>query len=326
MGVVADLRAAEEERSRSSRADGRRARGAMAGGRAGARRSARSRSAPKAAPNSRRRSRRRSSPIGCTARARGPTSRAKMFQSGSNVWKTYAAWPPAGAKPTDLYLHDDGSLSFTAPAAGEGCRDYVSDPANPVPFRKRPMSRTYATPDWRLWETDDQRFVDHRPDVLSYVSAPLDHDVTVTGEIAAKLMASTSGTDSDFVVKLIDVLPADYVDTERDELGARRLCQDAQRLSVADRDGGAARAFPGERHQPAAAGARQGDRVGRAAARPRPCVQEGPPHHGPDPVELVPGDRPQPAELRRQHHARQAERLRQGDAAGVFGVEDRRCR
>jgi putative CocE/NonD family hydrolase len=144
-----------------------------------------------------------------------PDFTARMFQSGSNVWKTYAAWPPAGAKPTDLYLHDDGSLSFTAPAAGEGCRDYISDPANPVPFRKRPMSRTYATPDWRSWESDDQRFVDHRPDVLSYVSAPLDNDVTVTGEIAAKLMASTSGTDSDFVVKLIDVLPDDYVDTSK---------------------------------------------------------------------------------------------------------------
>jgi len=83
-----------------------------------------------------------------------------------------------------------------------------------VPFRKRPMSRTYATPDWAWWESDDQRFVDHRPDVLSYVSAPLDNDVTVTGEVAAKLMASTSGTDSDFVVKLIDVLPDDFVNTE----------------------------------------------------------------------------------------------------------------
>ncbi|QDZ08205.1 CocE/NonD family hydrolase [Sphingomonas panacisoli] len=148
-----------------------------------------------------------------------PDFTARMFQSGSNVWKTYAAWPPAGAKPTDLYFHADGSLSFTAPAAGEGCRDYVSDPANPVPFRKRPMSRTYATPDWRLWESDDQRFVDHRPDVLSYVSAPLDNDVTVTGAIAAKLMASTSGTDSDFVVKLIDVLPDNYVDTSTTNWG-----------------------------------------------------------------------------------------------------------
>ena len=143
-----------------------------------------------------------------------PDFTAKMFQSGSNVWKTYASWPVAGAKATDLFLHDDGSLSFAAPAAGEGCRDYVSDPANPVPFRKRPMSRTYGTPDWSWWESDDQRFVDHRPDVLSYVSAPLDRDLTVTGAIAATLMASTSGTDSDFVVKLIDALPDTYVPTE----------------------------------------------------------------------------------------------------------------
>ena len=143
-----------------------------------------------------------------------PDFTAKMFESGSNVWKTYESWPPKGAQPTALYLHDDGSLSFTAPRAGEACRDYVSDPANPVPFRKRPMSRTYATPDWAWWESDDQRFVDHRPDVLSYVSEPLDRDLTVTGKIAATLMASTSGTDSDFVVKLIDVLPSDFENTE----------------------------------------------------------------------------------------------------------------
>jgi putative CocE/NonD family hydrolase len=142
-----------------------------------------------------------------------PDFTAKMFQSGSNVWKSYSSWPVAGARATDLYLHDDGSLSFTAPAASEGCRDYISDPANPVPFRRRPMSRTYGTPDWSFWESDDQRFVDHRPDVLSYVSTPLDKDLTVTGAIAARLMASTSGTDSDFVVKLIDVLPDDFVDT-----------------------------------------------------------------------------------------------------------------
>ncbi|WP_375398689.1 CocE/NonD family hydrolase [uncultured Sphingomonas sp.] len=143
-----------------------------------------------------------------------PNFTARMFESGSNRWKTYASWPPAGAKATALYLRADGSLSFTAPAPGEGCRDYLSDPARPVPFRKRPMSRTYGTPDWGWWESDDQRFVDDRPDVLSYVSAPLTADLTVTGAIAARLMASTSGTDSDFVVKLIDVLPDDYVSTE----------------------------------------------------------------------------------------------------------------
>src|SRR4029078_9702110 len=73
-----------------------------------------------------------------------------------------------------------------------------------------PMSATYATPDWRWWETEDQRFVNDRPDVLSYVSTPLPADLTVTGNVAATLMASTSGTDSDFVVKLIDVFHEDY--------------------------------------------------------------------------------------------------------------------
>jgi putative CocE/NonD family hydrolase len=139
-----------------------------------------------------------------------PKFEAKMFQSGSWEWKSYAKWPAPGTIATNLYLHGDGSLSFTAPVAGEQCREYVSDPANPVPFRERPISRTYPSQEWRWWEAADQRFADHRPDVLSYTSAPLESDLTVTGEIAARLMASTSGTDSDMVVKLIDVLPDDY--------------------------------------------------------------------------------------------------------------------
>jgi len=139
-----------------------------------------------------------------------PGSKATMFQTGLNRWRQYAAWPPKEAKPTNLYLHTDGTLSFTAPNqkdAGSGYREYVSDPANPVPYRERPISPTYPGGDWRNWEVADQRFVDHRPDVMSFVSAPLDHDVVVTGELAADLFASTSGTDSDFVVKLIDVYP-----------------------------------------------------------------------------------------------------------------------
>jgi len=133
---------------------------------------------------------------------------ASMFQSGSNTWHTYAAWPPKEAKATNLYLHADGTLSFTAPAKEDKAyREYVSDPANPVPYRQRPVSPTYPGGDWRTWEVADQRFVDHRPDVLSFVSAPLDHDLVITGAIAADLFASTSGTDSDFVVKLIDVYP-----------------------------------------------------------------------------------------------------------------------
>ncbi len=135
-----------------------------------------------------------------------PAFKAAMFQSGSWMWKRYAAWPPKGTAEKKLYLHADGKLAFT-PSTGAACRDYVSDPANPVPNRQRPISSTWGAPDWATWESDDQRFLQGRPDVLSYTSAPLDADLTVTGSVAATLMASTSGTDSDFVVKLIDVLP-----------------------------------------------------------------------------------------------------------------------
>jgi len=131
---------------------------------------------------------------------------ASTFETGANRWRTYDAWPPREAKPTNFYLHADGTLSFTAPS-GTGYREYVSDPANPVPYRQRPISPTYPGGDWRTWEVADQRFVDGRPDVLTWVSAPLEHDVTVTGEIAADLFFSTSGTDADVVVKLIDVYP-----------------------------------------------------------------------------------------------------------------------
>jgi putative CocE/NonD family hydrolase len=138
--------------------------------------------------------------------------KASTFQSGSNTWHQYDAWPPKQAKARNLYMHADGTLSFDAPAANSAeFAQYVSDPANPVPYRQRPISPTYPRGDWTIWEVGDQRFVDHRPDVLSFVSAPLDSDLTVTGQLAAELFASTSGTDSDFVVKLIDVFPDDAV-------------------------------------------------------------------------------------------------------------------
>jgi uncharacterized protein len=141
-----------------------------------------------------------------------PSWQATTFQSGANRWRRYALWPPREAKSTNLYLHADGTLSFDRPRvakAGKGYRQYVSDPADPVPYRVRPISPTYPAGDWRTWEVADQRFVDGRPDVLTFVSAPLEHDLTVTGEVAANLFASTSGTDADFVVKLIDVYPED---------------------------------------------------------------------------------------------------------------------
>ncbi len=136
--------------------------------------------------------------------------KASTFQTGSNAWRTYTEWPPR-ATARSLYLRSDHTLSFDPPAASaaDSFVQYVSDPANPVPYRARPISPTYPEGDWRRWEVADQRFVDHRPDVASWISAPLDRDLTVTGELSATLFASTSGTDSDFVVKLIDVFPED---------------------------------------------------------------------------------------------------------------------
>ncbi|HEV2749624.1 MAG TPA: CocE/NonD family hydrolase [Gemmatimonadales bacterium] len=136
-----------------------------------------------------------------------PSWRATTFQSGANRWRTYAEWPPKESKPTNLYLHVDGTLSFEAPRSARAYREYTSDPANPIPYRQRPITPTYPAGDWRTWEVQDQRFVDQRPDVLTFVSAPLDHDLTITGEVAADLFVSTSGTDADIVVKLIDVYP-----------------------------------------------------------------------------------------------------------------------
>ena len=137
--------------------------------------------------------------------------KVSTFQSGSNTWRTYTAWPPAEAKRSNLYLRQDGALSFDPPTTDVAAVEYTSDPANPVPYRQRPISPTYPGGDWRTWEVADQRFVDHRPDVLTFVSAPLDHDVTVTGPVSAQLYASTSGTDSDFIVKLIDVFAENAV-------------------------------------------------------------------------------------------------------------------
>jgi putative CocE/NonD family hydrolase len=137
-----------------------------------------------------------------------PAWQATTFQSGVNRWRTYNVWPPPEVKPMNLYLLADGTLSFDQPRAGKTAyREYISDPANPVPYRQRPISPTYPAGDWRTWEVADQRFVDQRPDVLTFVSAPLDHDLTITGQVVADLFASTSGSDADFVIKLIDMYP-----------------------------------------------------------------------------------------------------------------------
>lgn len=163
-----------------------------------------------------------------------PSWQASTFQAGSNTWHTYSSWPPKEAASKSLYFHSDATLSFKAPtkASGEATyREYFSDPANPVPYRSRPISPTYPGGDWRTWEVADQRFAEHRPDVLTYVSAPLDHDLVITGPVSAELFASTSGTDSDFVVKLIDVFPENYQKSDWDPDQGPKPGQFAQSLN-----------------------------------------------------------------------------------------------
>jgi hypothetical protein len=132
------------------------------------------------------------------------------FQTGTDRWMYYDQWPPENVAEHDLYLDADGTLSFSKPVIPSAFRAYTSDPANPVPYRKRPIEATYAPGShWYTWLEQDQRFVDGRKDVATFATASLDHDVTVTGNVTADLIASTSGTDSDWVVKLIDVFPDD---------------------------------------------------------------------------------------------------------------------
>ena len=131
------------------------------------------------------------------------------FRTGVNQWKRYEAWPPkSGFKPAKLYLADHG-LGFTTPV-GETKTEYVADPANPVPYRNRPIQATYGRGSkWRTWLVEDQKFVSGRKDLANFTTPVLDHDVTVTGDVVADIFASTTGTDSDWVVKLIDVYPDD---------------------------------------------------------------------------------------------------------------------
>jgi uncharacterized protein len=137
---------------------------------------------------------------------------AFIFETGSNEWQRFDAWPPReGISKKRLYLHPNGKLSFDAPAAADGSTDhYVSDPANPVPYRARPIATTFSADGaWTVWLADDQASFAKRADVLSWQTDVLQNDVTIRGNVAAQLYASTTGTDADWVVKVIDVYPAD---------------------------------------------------------------------------------------------------------------------
>ena len=167
---------------------------------------------------------------------------ALTFEAGTNEWRRWDAWPPKARTETrGLYLGPNETLTMEARGQGSGIRDqgsgirdqgsgvrdqgsgitgvagagydeFVSDPAHPVPYRHRPIQPTYfpGGSKWSTWLVEDQRFVDDRADVLSWETAPLGDDVTVAGEIVAHLFASTTGSDADWIVKLIDVYPEDY--------------------------------------------------------------------------------------------------------------------
>jgi len=148
------------------------------------------------------------------------------FETGTNTWRRLPAWPAGCAsgctvKSTPLYLTAGLKLAFDAPGSGDAAFDeYVSDPAKPVPFRARPIGEEKHKT-WSDWLVDDQREASGRPDVVAFVSDALSRPVKISGQPAVNLVASTSGTDSDWVVKLIDVYPDEVAGQA--ELGGYQL-------------------------------------------------------------------------------------------------------
>ena len=150
------------------------------------------------------------------------------FETGTNAWRRLDRWPQSCGQgcvhaSRALYLQADGKLGFDPPAANASYSEYISDPAHPVPFRARPIQQMGYAPGqtWQQWLTDDQREASGRTDVLTFTSAVLDKPVKISGQPAVHLLASTSGTDSDWVVKLIDVYPEEV--REQPEMGGYQL-------------------------------------------------------------------------------------------------------
>jgi uncharacterized protein len=150
------------------------------------------------------------------------------FRTGSNTWERLPSWPSGCGgtcqpKATPLYLRAEGKLGFESPTQGATFDEYVSDPAKPVPFRARPSQPVGYDPPftWTRWLVDDQREFSGRTDVLTFESAALDSSVAIAGEPVANLVAATTGTDVDWVVKLIDVYPDEVAG--QPELGGYQL-------------------------------------------------------------------------------------------------------
>ena len=137
--------------------------------------------------------------------------KAYAFETGTNVWRRYSSWPPKEATPKTLYFHANGGLSFDPPAEASSFDEYVSDPAHPVPYLNYV---SVSVP--QEYMVSDQRFAASRTDVLVYETPILQEDVTIAGPVSPRLFVSTTGTDSDWDVKLIDVYPTDFPDSKLD--------------------------------------------------------------------------------------------------------------
>ena len=245
--------------------------------------------------------------------AKADTPPVFIYNTGENRWDRLKTWPLAcekgcATKLSPLYLTPGMGLSFTAPAPrgsnGEGAYDeFVSDPAKPVPYLPRPVR--FADGElWRRWLLTDQRTVADRPDVLSYATPVLTEAVRISGAPVVNLFASTSGTDSDWVVKLIDVYPDEV--PSQPEMGGYQLAVAMDIFRGRYRESFATpKAIVAE---PAAA-------LPVHPADREPRVPAGTPDHGADSIELVPVVRPQPADVRPQHLLCQSRGLRQGDPA-----------
>ncbi|GAC1680041.1 MAG: CocE/NonD family hydrolase [Candidatus Acidiferrum sp.] len=150
-----------------------------------------------------------------------PLKEALVFQTGSDKWTAFDAWPPRQARARNLYFREGGKLSFDPPQteSAEAFDESLSDPAHPVPNRQRPVDMTYPGDhpgNWYTWLVQDQRFVDQRADVATWQTDELTENITLAGEVTAKLFASTTGSDSDWVVKLIDVYPEKMEKADQD--------------------------------------------------------------------------------------------------------------
>ncbi len=154
---------------------------------------------------------------------------ALVFETGSNQWKSYDRWPPRNVEAKNLYLHANGKLSFNPPneRSNDGFDSYVSDPDKPVPF----TAETRNTQGF-LWMIEDQRFAASRPDVLVYETDELTEDVTIAGPIIASLEVASTGTDADWVVKLIDVYPGNAPDNVPDQPEASAQVQTRARAGA----------------------------------------------------------------------------------------------